>query len=111
MRLDLEEKLVYGIGIFLIIFAILAIGIWVYEKTENEKNFIPEGKIVNTFYSPKKEEIHWSGKTIIHTYSNAIYKFQLEGEKDDTIVLYWTKVPEEDYLNYSIGDWYTIKEK
>ena len=106
-KLDLENILVRGLIIFIIAASVTTIGIIIYCGIQNEMNAISEGTIADKYYAPESIETTTDKNGHTHiSHHRAIYRFKLQGEKDEVMVDYWTEVPAEDYFKYRIGDWY-----
>lgn len=96
---------------FMFAFVFLLIAIVIIVGLHNERNRINSGIIVDKEYNAPYAHFSWNESDGTFRYDQhyrpANCRFCIEGEKDGKLVRYWFDVPEEEYAQYQVGDFYT----
>ena len=105
--IDRENKTAFilpTIIIISVVFIILAVS--VIAGVNNYRNRISEGWVVDKqmsagymYYSAGEKDASMYSRT-------STYYLEIEGEKNGKKVSFWKEVSEEEYHEYSVGDWY-----
>lgn len=105
-----RSKLDFAVWFMITVIVLLIAALFVADLY-NEGNRITSGVIVDKEYNTAYgySSGHSSGRTYRYdqSYWPAEYRFCIEGEKDGKLVRYWFDVPEEEYVQYQVGDFYT----
>ena len=97
--IDAERILYFGIVAAIVAVAIVCI----VSAVKNEKNRITEGEVIDKTFRAAYSTTNENGNVVYHP---AQYWLEIEGWKDGEMVQYSFKVPEAEYIQYQIGDWY-----
>lgn len=98
-RLDAEEIVSGGI-VTVVVSLLIAL---VVSAVMNESNRINEGEVIDKWYNAAYTTTTQGGGIWYHPEE---YWLEIEGQKNGETVQYRFKVPEVEYVEYQIGDWY-----